>query len=429
MAATVNVVQPAVGHVTVVNPDHAAYTVRYTPPAGRPVTLGNFRIYCHACHTTLLSSPNNPATFDLAELEYLGHPGPFDVTIDVSGYNTVYFEAFPFPAAGGTATVNKASQTGEDGGTTDVYLTATPSAGYQFKAWSLTVYDADGEFVRERIRFSTNPRVHYNSIPIQDGYRWAFEAEFETAQTNMWATIKAGEGTIEPMAQTASPAEINKYWLLTPAEGYWCAGMIKSILNSPITLGYRCAWPNNYNIRVYKGTTAVQNWPANRIGEYPGYFFKNRITFKIVGNGAVNLISNTDSIYNSDGTWCKDATGYDNECATAFSAAAAPGWVFSHFIAPGGQRYAQQRIQVTYGRTDVGFTPGTMYHRLVDLTIDTEYVVSTQTYDYGIDVQKMLDNMGEWTAVFVPNPNGSILYGAQGAIIFGEAGVPLYGGV
>lgn len=425
MAATVNVVQPAVGHVTVVNPDHAAYTVRYDPPAGRPVTLGNFRIYCHACHTTLLSSPNNPATFDLAELEYLGHPGPFDVTIDVSGYNTVYFEAFPFPAAGGTATVNKASQTGEDGGTTDVYLTATPKSGYTFKAWTLTVYNADGEQVRERVRFSTASRLHYSSIPIQDGYRWAFEAEFETATTNMWATVKTGEGTISPMAQTKALHD-TVYWLMTPAEGYWCAGMRKtgSWGYTLASLGYRCAHPLNYNVSAHFGDTYQFQ---DGLGEWPGYFFKNRITFNIVGSGKVELISNTDAIYNDDGTWCKDKTGRNYEGATAFKAVAAAGWVFDHWEAPGGASYADTSVQVAYNQAES--TGGSYYTRYTNLVTRRLSIENLVGYDYEIDPQKALDLLGEWKAVFKPNPNGSILYGAQGAIIYGEDGVPLYGGV
>lgn len=432
MAVTVNVVQPAIGTITVIDARPESYTVRYDPPEGATVQTGPFRVYCEACGGTLLQSPTNPATFNLADLEEGGHPGPFDISLTTTQTGAMTFRAWAFPVAGGTCSVSPSSWNVPVGDKVVVNIRSAPNPGWIFAGLSYTVYNSAGEFVRERIHFSSSTNLNF-TVTMVDGYQYVFEAEFvQPSSTKMWATVKAGEGVIEPMAQEALWNDYRKYWNMTPAEGYWCAGMVKnpSDPSFPIDLLWACGWPRSYQVVVTKKSSSGAPWPDSQLGEYPGYFFRNGIDFKIVGKGRVDLLSPHNTIYDENGNWQRDPrfsyTAYQG--AIAFEAVAAPGWVFSHFEAPGGHHYSNERVGVWYGEADERLYPKERNYAGA-FVIHTEYLKSTQTNTYAIDPQKMMDHMGTWTAVFVPDPNGSILYGEQGAIIYGTAGSPIYGGV
>lgn len=426
MAVVVNIVQPAIGTITILDSRLESYTVRYTPPAGTTVQTGPFRVYCEACGETLLQSSSNPATFNLSDLEEGGHPGPFDISLTTTQTGAMTFSAWAFPVAGGTCSVSPSSWSVPVGDKVVVNIRSAPNSGWNFVGLSYTVYNSAGEFVRERIHFSSSRNLNF-TVTMVDGYQYVFEAEFaKPSSTTMWASIATGDGIIEPMAQEALWSDYWRYWDMTAAEGFWTAGMIKSATGNTLSYPYNSLDP--VRVSVYKGNTGTNPWPDSQLGEYPGYFFRNGIDFKIVGSGKVDLLSPHDTIYDLEGNWQKHP-GFPYEAyqgSIAFAAVAANGWKFSHFEAPGGQRYDEPRINVWYGQADDSGRSPKQRGYPDTFVIKTDRLISTQTHTYAIDPQKMMDHMGTWTAVFVLNPNGRLLYGADDHIIYGEAGEPLY---
>ena len=132
--AQINIVQPALGKLEVVSSSEASYTVRFVPPEDQQYTRGNIRLYCEACGRTLIESSSNPAVFNISNLEASGHPGPFDISVDVTGQVTVYVNTYAMDAQGTTDPVT--AQYGTVlGGSVDIRLRATPNEGYEFDHW------------------------------------------------------------------------------------------------------------------------------------------------------------------------------------------------------------------------------------------------------------------------------------------------------
>ena len=73
--ATVTVVQPKVGTITVLSQTDQSITVEWDEPDEGTGVFKGFKLYCHACGGTLVYLKTNPATFDISELTSEGHPG------------------------------------------------------------------------------------------------------------------------------------------------------------------------------------------------------------------------------------------------------------------------------------------------------------------------------------------------------------------
>lgn len=88
--ATVTVVQPKIGTITVLSQTAQAVTVRWNLPAQGDGVFKGFKLYCHACGGTLVYLQTNPATFNIGELTSDGHPGPFEISSVADGSGDLY---------------------------------------------------------------------------------------------------------------------------------------------------------------------------------------------------------------------------------------------------------------------------------------------------------------------------------------------------
>lgn len=132
---TINIIQPALGRLVVISSTESSYTVSYIPPQDQQYTRGNIKLYCEACGETLIESGSNPAVFDITHLEEMGHPGPFDISVDVRGIVTAYI--WTSVAAGSGKTFPQYAEIGTTiGGDVVVELNAIPDEGYEFDHWS-----------------------------------------------------------------------------------------------------------------------------------------------------------------------------------------------------------------------------------------------------------------------------------------------------
>lgn len=148
--ASINIITPRYGTITVVDSSISHYTVRYNPPAEH-VEFHGFKVFCNACHQYLYTSTSNPSTFDISHLESTGHPGPFDISADTSAEVEYLVTTRPDNPIMGTTTPTEQWFTAEVGGTITFTIKATPKDGYSFEKW---VSSTGAEFTSAKVTLS-----------------------------------------------------------------------------------------------------------------------------------------------------------------------------------------------------------------------------------------------------------------------------------
>lgn len=133
--ASINIIKPRYGTITILNSDPSSYTVRYDPPDGESVDFNGFKVFCNACHQYLYTSTANPSTFDIQNLEDTGHPGPFDISADTHADVEFLLRTWPDDPKMGTTTPDIRWIPGEVGHTITYTIKATPNDGYVFDKW------------------------------------------------------------------------------------------------------------------------------------------------------------------------------------------------------------------------------------------------------------------------------------------------------
>lgn len=148
--ATVTVVQPKVGTITVLSQTDQAITVEWNEPDEGTGVFKGFKLYCQACGGTLVYLKTTPATFDISELTSEGHPGPFEISAVASGSGDLYVytnvaegqgSTKAYPEGGYKDATDSFSAEIAVGSSLTFYIRAYPAFGWVFDHW-----DRDGEF-------------------------------------------------------------------------------------------------------------------------------------------------------------------------------------------------------------------------------------------------------------------------------------------
>ena len=148
--ATVTVVQPKVGTITVLSQTDQYITVEWDEPDEGTGVFKGFKLYCHACGGTLVYLKTNPATFDISELTSEGHPGPFEISAVATGSGDLYVYTNvaegigytkAYPEGGYKDATDSFSAEIAVGSSLTFHIRAYPAFGWVFDHW-----DRDGEF-------------------------------------------------------------------------------------------------------------------------------------------------------------------------------------------------------------------------------------------------------------------------------------------
>lgn len=187
--AQVKIVQPKIGSITVLSQTAESVTVRWNRPAQGEGTFKGFKLYCEACGGTLVYLQDNPATFDIGELQTDGHPGPFDISAVAEGEGDIF--VYTDVAEGIGRTVAYEEGTSEEdrsdhfwaevpvGSTLYYFIRAYPGPGWGFVKWTLNGVDA-GTSASYRISYKKQSTAEYTADYL---------AYFTRLSYRLWARI------------------------------------------------------------------------------------------------------------------------------------------------------------------------------------------------------------------------------------------------
>ena len=157
--AQINIIKPKYGSIEVIDINLSHYTVRYDPPGG-DVEVDGWKVFCQECGGYFYTSvKGNPVSFDIQALLDAGHPGPFDISVDVSAEVEYQVTTRPDGPSMGTTSPIEQWFTAAVGTTIEFTITATPKEGYEFVKW---VSSTGAEFtdarttIRKRIEYGTD---------------------------------------------------------------------------------------------------------------------------------------------------------------------------------------------------------------------------------------------------------------------------------
>lgn len=181
--ASINVLTPKYGEITVLSTDASNYIVRYDPP-GEGVDFNGWKVFCHACGRYLYRSNGNPASFDIKYLLDTGHPGPFDISADTSAEVEYCVTTRAADPSMGTTSPDEKWFTSEVGDTIKFTIKATPNDGYEFVKW---VSSTGAEFTNATTTISK--KLAYGTDSCE------YVAYFRKKQYYVYVLRKRGDNT------------------------------------------------------------------------------------------------------------------------------------------------------------------------------------------------------------------------------------------
>ena len=140
--AQVIVNQPNVGHINVISTEQSAYQVEWVPN-GASATFTRFVVICDQCGLTMITSNANPSTFDISALVSAGHPGPFEIYVQLEYDVTILLYTHVAEGQGTTAPLLQDKGAANVGDVVTFSITATPAEGYKFLGWSTDPYSTN----------------------------------------------------------------------------------------------------------------------------------------------------------------------------------------------------------------------------------------------------------------------------------------------
>jgi len=181
--AQVNIVQPKIGSITVLSRTDTTVRVRWNPPAEGEGRFKGLKIYCEACGGTLVYLQDNPATFDIGDLQSDGHPGPFDISAVAEGSGDLYVytdvedgigttKAYPDGTRESDATDSFTAEM-TVGSTLHFTIKAYPGPGWEFSKWTRNGNDTGYSRI-QGIDFTKNTtneyEIDYNAFFVRGTY-------------------------------------------------------------------------------------------------------------------------------------------------------------------------------------------------------------------------------------------------------------------
>lgn len=237
--ATVTVVQPKVGTITVLSQTDQYITVEWDEPYEGTGVFKGFKLYCHACGGTLVYLKTNPATIDISKLTSEGHPGPFEISAVAEGSGDLYVytdvaeglgSTKAYPEGGSKDATDSFSAEIAVGSYLTFHIRAYPAFGWLFDHW-----DRGGEFFSTTssmsVRFS---KTTTNEVERQyDAYfvRGTFKLTARIKTNGKYTSNPIG-GTVNGLSRTTNTIGSYQYEDLVPAltavpnPGYRFAGWV-----------------------------------------------------------------------------------------------------------------------------------------------------------------------------------------------------------
>ena len=234
--ATVTVVQPKVGTITVLSQTDQSITVEWDEPDEGTGVFKGFKLYCHACGGTLVYLKTNPATFDISELTSEGHPGPFEISAVAEGSGDLYVytdvaeglgSTKAYPEGGSKDATDSFSAEIAVGSSLTFHIRAYPAFGWLFDHW-----DRDGEFFSTTSSMSvTFSKTTTNEVERQ------YDAYFVRGTFKLVVRIKTnGKYTSNPIG-----GKVNGLSSTTNTIGSYQYEDVVPVLNAVPNPGYRFA--------------------------------------------------------------------------------------------------------------------------------------------------------------------------------------------
>lgn len=184
--ATINIIPPLYGGITVTDESESHYTVVYTATSAESFFNG-FKVYCHACGRYVFqgASAGQSATINFTALQSDGHPGPFDISANEHEVEFLV-ETFSNDESMGTTTPVEKIMGANVGATVSYTISASARRGYRFIKWVEAVggqeYTSASVNISTTIQSASDNYRSYTAFFGPQPYRYALAPQFRVSE-------------------------------------------------------------------------------------------------------------------------------------------------------------------------------------------------------------------------------------------------------